>query len=249
MIVRRRGFGWVKDHPDYRDHPLQLALGINQLVPKERDLRGDMPRVRDQGALGSCTAHAGTTVVEYVERYDHDPDHDALSRLWTYYYTRLLEGNKDSDSGATIRNTFKVLATRGAPRERYWPYTIGKFKDEPTAGQRSAPHHRVLEYQSLTDGDEQAMKACLAEGYPFAFGFAVYESFWDITEDGKWDAERGHIDGYHAVVCVGYTENGWIVRNSWGVDFGDNGYFYVPNSFMRDEAWDCWTVRKVTVDP
>lgn len=248
----RRGLGWLKDPPDRRDRPYAPATAtLEQTLPETVDLRGQsMPKIRDQGHLGSCTANAATTVVEFAERHDHDPDHDALSRLWTYWYSRQKIGTTGSDSGSFIRDAFKVLAERGAPRERYWPYDLDRFRDEPTAGERSAPHHRVLEYRSINDSAERDMRACLAEGYPFAFGFAVYESFWDVGADGAWwPGPNEAIDGYHAVVCVGYDDDQWIVRNSWGAGWGDGGYFYVPRGFMATDAYDCWTVRKVTWDP
>ena len=113
----------------------------------------------------------------------------------------------------------------------------------------------MIEYRSIPDGNEQGMQACLAEGYPFAFGFAVYRSMWDVGLDGRWPGTRGPIDGYHAVAAWGYDFNpgafgfangGWIVRNSWDITWGHNGYFYVPRSFMSVEAFDCWTIRKLT---
>lgn len=240
-----KGTGWLKDPPDFRDRPLAARLPEAVELKDSVDLRGTMPRVRNQGDLGSCTANAANSVVEYVERLERDPDRDALSRLWTYWYAREKIGTTKVDSGAHLRDSFDVLAERGAPREKYWPYEIEDFAVEPSAGERSAPQHRVLEYLSVEDGNETAMLACLSAGYPFAFGFAVYTSFWGIGDDGEWSGEQGTIDGYHAVVCVGYTPDRWIVRNSWGANWGDRGHFYVPRGFMPREAWDCWTVRKV----
>ena len=104
------------------------------------------------------------------------------------------------------------------------------------------------------DGNEAAMAACLAEGYPFTYGFAVYRSFWDIGTDGHWTGEKGPIDGYHAVDAWGYDlrpgaygfpNGGYKIRNQWGPGWGDHGYFYVSREYMHAETFDCWTVRKV----
>lgn len=248
---RDRGLGWLKDPPDYRDHTYipKITQWAYPTPPDVVDLRKQMPRIRDQGSLGSCAPHTANTCAEFTELHDLDPDHDQLSVLWTYYYARQKIGTVGEDSGSHIRDCFKVLAERGSPRNRYWPYDISRFREQPSAGERSAPHHRTLEYKAIQEGNEDAMRICLGEGYPFAFGFAVYESFWRIGADGQWSGERGRIDGYHAVVAVGYTEKHWIIRNSWGIEFGDRGHFYVPRGWMNNEAYDCWTVRKVTVDP
>lgn len=255
-MAERHGLGWLKDPPDFRDRrygPPTLAL---MALPDAVDLRGGMPRIFDQGELGSCTANAANACVQHAEKVVKDPDADRLSRLWTYWYAREKIGTTDSDSGAHLRDCFRALSERGAPREVYWPYQIDRFTEEPTAGERSAPHHQVLEYRAIDDRSERDMQACLAEGYPFAYGFAVYTSFWEIGDNGIWSGAPGPIDGYHAVVCVGYDfrpssplGGHWIVRNSWSPGWGDHGHFYVPRGYMSNEAFDCWTVRRVSWDP
>ena len=259
MSIERhsKGLGLIgQSPPDYRDH-LYAAPEEHLVAPPEYvDLRTvrATPRIFDQLQLGSCTANAANAVVQYVERKDSDPDYDRLSRLYTYYYSRVKIGTPLEDSGAEIRDTFDVLAERGSPREKFWPYSVTKFAQEPPALEYRAGQHRVLEYLSVAGGDGAHMVACLAEGYPFTYGFAVYRSFWDIGADGRWDGAQGAIDGYHAVDCWGYDfragafgfdEGGWITRNSWGEEWGDAGYFYTPRHYMAAEAFDCWTVRKV----
>lgn len=263
---KRKGFGLVgQSPPDYRDH-LYAAPLVHLEAPVDHiDLRqavnakGQLatPKIFDQLSLGSCTANAANAVVQYVEHKDGDPDWDRLSRLWTYYWSRAKIGTIHEDSGALIRDAFAVLAERGAPRETFWPYIIGDFDVEPSVPEWRAGEHRSIEYQSVEDGNEQVMQACLAEGYPFTYGFAVYESWWSIGSNGRWNGEQGSIDGYHAVDAWGYdfragglgfTNGGWIVRNSWGTEWGDNGWFYVPREYMAAEAFDCWTVRRVSLD-
>lgn len=257
-----KGLGLLgQSPPDWRDR-LFMPAPDAEPPPISVDLRSAQnsagklatPRIFDQGQLGSCTANAANAVVQYVERLDGDPDWDRLSRLYTYWHTRDMEGTTSEDAGALIRDTFKVLATLGSPREVFWPYDIDKFADEPNVPNWRAGEHRAIEYQAVVEGSEAAMMSCLAARYPFTYGFAVYRSFWNVGANGRWDAVQGPIDGYHAVDAWGYDftpgafgfeEGGWIVRNSWGTGWGDKGYFYVPRNYMADEAFDCWTVRKV----
>lgn len=260
-MSEKRALGLLgRQPPDYRDRLYGAPSRVLSEMPDHVDLRLDpaTPRkVRDQGDLGACTAHTANDVAQFVERKAGDPDWDALSRLWTYYYTREKIGTINEDSGGFIRDAYAVLAEKGAPREAFWPYKISNFRTEPESlkALASAREHMAIEYRAVPEGNEQGMQACIAEGYPFSYGFAVYDTFWSVGSDGRWPGTRGGIDGYHAVSCwgydfrpdaYGYANGGWIIRNSWSDGWGDKGYFYVPRAYMSVEAFDCWTIRKVT---
>jgi C1A family cysteine protease len=92
----------------------------------------------------------------------------------------------------------------------------------------------------------------LSEGFPFVFGFTVYNSFESeetaqtgILKMPGWN--EGCVGG-HAVCCVGYNdaEQMFIVRNSWGSSWGLQGYFKMPYQYMVNPnlASDFWTIRR-----
>lgn len=243
------GYGWKKDRPDGRDflfaaNPADTAAGLPAV-----DLRPLMPAIFDQSQLGSCTSNASTAVLEYAEKKEGDKDWDRLSRLEVYYRSRELEGSVLEDAGAEIRDSFKVLATRGAAREKFWPYDISRFAEEPPASLRKSDrYHRALEYRSVA-ASYTDMGSCLAQGFPFAFGFDVYASFEDLGPSGLYDpGPNEEYLGGHAVVCVGYVpiRELWIIRNSWGPDWADHGHFYVRKAWMPRNASDAWTATHTT---
>ena len=112
------------------------------------------------------------------------------SRLFIYYNERVIEGTVDEDSGAMIRDGIKSVAKQGAPHEKLWPYVIAKFRTRPSApAYKDAARHPAVLYQRVTREIDQ-MKGCLASGYPFVFGFSVYESFESQTVATERDTRR-----------------------------------------------------------
>jgi C1A family cysteine protease len=97
------------------------------------------------------------------------------------------------------------------------------------------------------------LKGCVAEGFPFVFGFVVYESFegQEVADTGKVPMPKAHeaVLGGHAVLAVGYDEDQqrFIVRNSWGDDWGMDGYFTMPYPYLLQGSLsrDFWTIRRV----
>jgi len=112
----------------------------------------------------------------------------------------------------------------------------------------------VVSYQRLVQTERQ-MKTCLASGFPFVFGFSVYESFESesVAKTGKAPMpKKGEkMLGGHAVMAVGYddAQGRFIVRNSWGPKWGMEGYFSIPYNYLLSDTLsaDFWTIRLVEV--
>jgi C1A family cysteine protease len=245
-------YGWIPDLPDQRDFRYAAPAAFLVALPHTTDLRSQCPGVYDQGQLGSCTANAIGGAIEFDRLKQKLPDF-VPSRLFIYYNERVIEGTVKSDSGAQIRDGIKSVASQGVCPETEWPYDITKFTVAPPAqAYKDAVTDRAVSYQSLTQ-DINQMKGCLASGYPFVFGFTVYESF-----ESPAVAQSGHASmpapgeraiGGHAVMAVGYDDSNmwWVVRNSWGASWGLSGYFTLPYAYLTKPglASDFWTIRVV----
>jgi C1A family cysteine protease len=246
-------YGWVPDLPDQRDRIYQAPQRIAAALPRAVDLRAGCPDVYDQGDLGSCTANAIAGALEFNQIKEKLTDVFPPSRLFIYYNERAIENTVDEDSGAMIRDGIKSVSKQGAPHETIWPYDAARFKTKPTAAAyKDAAKHRALIYQRVTQTLQQ-LKGCLAAGYPFVFGFSVYESFESdaVAKSGKMPmpAKKEKQLGGHAVLAVGYddTLKRFIVRNSWGPKWGLAGYFTMPYEYMVETnlADDFWTIKQV----
>lgn len=272
-----RGFGWKRDLPDKRD--LLLSGEPITLPHVPRDLRKFSLRERDpelpydQGQLGSCTANGVAYLVQF-QRKNQGLQATRPSRLFIYYGERLMEGTVDEDSGAYIRDGMRTVARVGAPSEADWPYDIARFRDRPPpACWSEGKENQVLRYLRCSQILD-TFKRCMYAGYPVVFGFTVYESFAsstvstggetvDVARTGLMPMpERNEeVLGGHCTVLVGWDDDlampraeahgALEVRNSWGTNWGQNGYFFMPYDFALDPdyASDFWTCRLVEVDP
>lgn len=245
-------FGWRRDHPDMRD--FLFAVAPAKTLPARVSLRPQMPPVYDQGQLGSCTANSIGAILEFNELRQREPDAATPSRLFIYYNERAMEGTVSQDSGAEIRDGIKSVAQLGAPPETYWPYVISKFARKPPArAYKEALKHEAIRYARVAQS-QMALRTVLASGYPISYGFTVYESFeTDVGANGivPMPGPDESTLGGHAVVAVGYRQiRGQLYfecRNSWGPDWGDHGYFWMPAAYVTspDLASDFWVIEEV----
>lgn len=253
-------FGWKPDVPDHRDHYFS-SFRATATLPTFVDLRSSCPTPFNQFSLGSCTANAVAGSIKFSQTKQKLPQIFTPSRLFIYYNTRTLEGTVNVDSGASLRNTIKAVAKWGAPPETDWPYDISKFAVKPSAQAYTiGARHKVLSYLRVYQ-TSNLPQTCLAEGFPFVFGFAVYDSFMSsaVASTGIVPMPmptEGSLGG-HAVQAVGYNAtnepiNGvpgrhFIIRNSWGPYWGVGGYCFMPFDYVLNDdlAADFWTIRQV----
>jgi C1A family cysteine protease len=255
-------YGWVRDLPDQRDHLYAAPPQFLSALPSQVDLRPQCPPIYDQGQLGSCTANAIGAAHEFSQMKQGLPAPAPFgpSRLFIYYNERAIEHTTGSDSGAQIRDGMKSVAKLGVCREDpTWPYDAdpfppnNKLTQKPSdAAYAEALKYQAIQYQRVPQVLSQ-MKGCLAAGYPFVFGFTVYESFesQQVAQSGVVPMPHTgeQVLGGHAVLAVGYddTQQRFIVRNSWGTSWGDKGYCHMPYLYLTDPqlASDIWTLRLI----
>jgi len=250
-------YGWIPDLPDRRDRMYAAPAEQLRALPPRVNLTSRCPSVYDQGPLGSCTANAIAAALQFEQAtappHPDCPASFTPSRLFIYYNERVIEGTVDEDAGATLRDGIKSVANQGAPHETLWPYVIARFRRKPApAAYADGRRHTALLYQRVPRTLEQ-MQGCLAAGFPFAFGFSVYEGFESaaVAKTGvvQMPASGEAQLGGHAVLAVGYDMPGarFIVRNSWGATWGRHGYFTMPFQYLLEESLsdDFWTVKAV----
>lgn len=252
-------YGWIPDLPDQRDHLYAAPPGVLTTLPTQVDLRQQCPPVYDQGRIGSCTANSIAGAFQFAEMKEQQAQAFMPSRLFIYYNERDIEGTVGQDSGAQIRDGIKSVAQQGVCPEDEWPYDPSPFPPNPKLTQKpsaqcytDAAQHTVQGYQRIVQ-NLTIMKGCLAAGYPFVFGFTVYQSFESpqVAQTGQapMPGPNEAAIGGHAVMAVGYddAQQRFIVRNSWGTGWGMQGYFTLPYLYLSQPSLssDFWTIRLV----
>lgn len=278
--IHGMGMGRRRDLPDFRDHTAETdsikkvldksasLKAAAKTQPASVDLRKWCSPVENQGSLGSCTANAGVGMLEYYERRTTGKHIDG-SRLFLYKVTRELQGVK-GDDGAELRDVMKAMVLFGVPPEKYWPYHVTKFNDEPSSFCYAfAQSYQAIKYYRLDPAGTPpaaalaAIKKNLAAALPAMFGFSVYSSI-PALGDGKGEIpfpERSDsLEGGHAVLAVGYDDNkkigknkgALLIRNSWGTDWGDKGYGWLPYAYIEaglaDDFWSMVKAEYVDTD-
>lgn len=244
-------YGWHPSKPDIRNRVVDTR-GMTTVTSVDLRTTGFLPSVWDQSQLGACVDHAVGAAYEFDRAKQGGQADQTPSRLFLYYNARSLENTISSDAGSTCADGIKALNKYGAPAEADWPYLIDRFTVKPpdiayTHGEACQSVKYASVPQTVRD-----MQAILSAGYPIVIGFTVYASFESdaVAASGVVPmptAGEGVLGG-HSVLLVGFQTDGtWICRNSWGVGWGQGGYFTMPQAYLLDSrlSGDFWVVQQV----
>lgn len=244
-------YGWNRDIPDIRDKYYKQTIK-NNIINDNIDLRYHCPKIYNQKELGSCVANSVIFLFEFNEilhddKYAFDP-----SILFVYYNERKKQNTINYDSGSSIRNCIKMINKIGVCDNKLWDYNISEFnKKPPRLCYSESKIYKLIEYYRINQNIND-LKSCLNEGYPFIVGISIYQSFehenFNKTKIIPLPNKNEKLLGGHVISIVGYDDNyGFIMRNSWGSEWGISGYSYIPYNYICDSnlAGDIWTIRRI----
>jgi C1A family cysteine protease len=187
-----------------------------------------------------------------LELADRRKRHTDISRLFTYHGARRYINETHKDEGAYIRDTIKSIAEYGWVRESAWPFEEKRItKTPPKRVYDEAKKRKLKGYARIRTLAE--LKYVMATGGTFIFGTAVYDSFMspEVARTGIIPIPRDgeNMWGGHALHGVDYDDTGpsgggcWV-QNSWGTDWGQGGWCYIPYEYLmnRDICDDFWTI-------
>lgn len=218
--------------PDIRDYKIaKSSIGVE--FPEEFALK--MPKVKNQGSVGSCVAHAIATTAEYFNMKQHNLDTE-LSVGYIY-------GNRvfplGTGSGMVTRYAISNFCADGAPFLTDFPLhcevpkIIEEVKKVKDSLHDKAVNFRFTSYVSVSK--EAEMKTALMDGNPIIIAVDWYDDM--KVKDGKFNTSKNKKTGGHAMVIYGWTKEGWLVQNSWGKWWGTHGTAIWPYDYKLRECY------------
>lgn len=218
----------IKPSPiDERDFILEsVSLKMSTKLPDVFDMRTSIGPPRDQGADGACAAFTAACMKEYQEYQDVGFDE--------YMSPQFIYDNRENQtsSGMYSRDVMKILNKIGSVPENDFPYQSNMEISDSHL--EIASNYRIKGYASIRTIN--ALKESLYNNGPALIAVPVFNY-------GKyiWKPEGNQkMIGGHAMAIVGWNEEGFIIRNSWGKDWEDDGYTTFPYSHWGMQ-WEIWT--------
>lgn len=243
----------IPDPMDGRDYIFEWDSTLT--LPASVDLREHTGQIEDQLSTGSCTANALVSACELyliaAGQHTDTPATDAndLSRLFNYYNSRQSLGGKyaEQDLGSTARESLRSARNHGLPSEQLWPYDVTKWNTKPSDAAYSQTT-KIGRYERIehTDTTRTQIRYAIAHGWPVMIGMNVGEKLYNLKPGEiypyKHKVSNPPIGG-HEMLIVGYDGDDYIIENSWGKDWCDNGYFRCQAAVVYVDMIDAWVVK------
>jgi len=243
--------GCRKDPKDPRDIPMGLVLPVVP-VPVSFDFTKLMSPVRNQGNEGTCVAFAS---VVGVKEFQDKKEYRKLIRLsprFLYSLCKKFDG-APFEEGTYPRIAMKVLLNYGVCHESFWPYAP-RQKSLPLKGADiDAKMFKIKAYARLKSRLE--MQRSLLINGPFLAGVKVYKSWFNksVEKSGfiPMPKRNEQLMGGHAICIAGYDDKLGIFKfkNSWGSNWADKGYGYLPYAYMNKYCSDAWSATDLIENP
>lgn len=206
-------------------------------LPPKADLSVMLPPAGSQGRQNSCT---GWTVAYAIKSFQENRELGwgfSPAKLFSpaFIYNQVNEGK---DEGADLKDVMDFVVQNGTVPLALMPYNENDFQKSPSeAAKRLALGFRALGYRRINEKDVMLVKSYLAAGEPVMIVIEVFETFLKRgmkKSGGIYQEAKGKNYGHHALVAVGYDDakHAVMVLNSWGEEWGENGYGFIAYDFF-----------------
>lgn len=249
IVVNNRKYRLL---PAKKEELLEETYTPKETKTSSVDLTAEFRPIQNQGAQGSCVAFSLTSVFEYAVKLNTKETLD-LSEAFLYYNSRMIDQGEGFDptldEGTTFTSAIRSLSEFGLAEESFCKYDQNVCHVKPSDEAYENAKVRKLIKALNVDRTVSAVKSAVAEGYPVVASFTLCPSFnpssnglISMPDQAELDAlENGTqektMHNRHGMVIVGYDDKlrSFLVRNSWGADWGNKGYCYIPYEYIEHE--------------
>ena len=240
-----RTFDARPDSMDFRDKMYEASLvEVPPRIELEEYKQFNIP-ILNQGEEGACTGMGLATVANYLLRKrEIDPDSKSVSpRMYYEMAKRYDEWSGEDYSGSSARGAMKGWHKHGVCSEEHWPYKVSQADKSLTAKRIEDATSRPLgAYFRVNHKNLVSIHAAIAEvGILYATA-TVHEGWQKIKNNGVIPLKPKLLGG-HAFAMVGYDERGFWIQNSWGQNWGKDGFALISYSDWLSHGTDVWVAR------
>ena len=235
---------------------ISKPLGFGDNLPERVSLKKYVPIIRSQGDMGTCVGWSSTyylASMEYAINMDITNLYEVSSNVFDPYYTYLSIVDEssyfDCQEGSYVWEACSHLMNNGVKRFAYNTYECGAEITDRVKENQSllnfTDYYRVYDEDDSFEENITAVQSALADNHPVVIGMGLPNSFRSIGSDGLLRTEEGEgTIGGHAMTIIGYDDNKFggcfTLVNSWGADWGDNGYLYVKYEDYNKYNWSAF---------
>lgn len=223
-----------QDNRDFVFKTKDMSYSIN--YPEELDLRDELMPIRDQGSQGTCYAQSAACMKEWHEKHNYGFNEYFSPQFFYNLRPNNYDDNLNNDEGMFGRDVMRLLKNYGICSEKMYPYGLIEHKDEIPENIYTEAKFNVIKAYARVNTIEDLKMSLYLNG-PALVGFPVY------NYTGQMWKRRGNesFKGGHAMTIVGYNNEGFLIRNSWGELWNGTGYttYYYKDWGAHWEIWSC----------
>ena len=208
-------------------------------LPQQVDFSSVLSPVRNQGSRGTCGAFAITGLHEAALAAGGAVSLQ-LSEELLYWGAKQVDSN--TKSGTSFRSMHLALGKWGQSAAALWPYDASRNASDPAykpPPEAIDPANCFKAQLSTLNLDAEEIKQSLSAGHLVAITVQMSNGFFDDSGVVPLPKPGDLLQDYHAILLTGYADGALALdgnfrfRNSWGTDWGNNGYGLLPYAYVN----------------
>lgn len=257
LIIEIHVFGQVAtgliflDESQYRNIPLASTATMGTL-PTQIDLSNWFPTPGNQGWQSSCVGWAvGYGLKSYQEAVERNQRPNSFSRVYSPSFIYNQIKLNDCASGTTIVSALNFLKVSGVASIASFPYDEHNCHSQPTQSVKNEAKDFVIsDWRRINIQDDREVKSQLNAGFPVVIGMWTDEGFANLRNNQIYYGSSGRELGAHAMVVVGYDDsrNAYKILNSWGTNWGTNGFGWISYSAFKNRVKEAYTAQDIVIN-